>query len=301
MPWLINAAQLDKFRKNQKNVVILDANWYLPNEGRDPKAEFLNAHILGARFFDIQAFSDPNAFCANMLIRDENLIAQKLGEIGLTRDQKIIFYDNNKVHSSCRALWMLKVFGHNPQQLYILDGGYKAWEKYSGKTESGEPRTFITKSYQVNFAANLIRSLVQMKTNLHNPAEQVIDTRHPVRYAGGKETRSHLRSGHIPGSFSFPYFTMFEEDGTFKHLERIRKQLTGIGVELSLPIITTCGSGMSAATLNFVLDLLGNNTHSLYDGSWMEWGSDQLYPGETNLSERPIETSLGECCEKTKK
>lgn len=292
MAWLINATQLDKFRKSQKNVTILDATWFLPTENRHSREEFLESHVAGARFLDLNDFSDRESSLSNMLIRDEKLISEKIGALGITNEHKIIFYDNSPLHSSCRALWMFKVFGHNPNQLYILDGGKDVWEKYGGKIESGEPRNINAKTYNVNFEAHFIRTLVQMKTNLHHPTEQVVDMRHPVRYAGGPETRIGLRSGHIPNSFSFPYFTMFDEHGRFKPLEKIRKQLTGIGVNLDIPIITTCGSGMTAATLNFVLDLLNQPQHSLYDGAWLEWSSENLYPGEESLAERPVKTSL---------
>lgn len=292
MPWLINAAQLDKFRKNQKNVVVLDASWHLPEEGRDAKTEFAQSHIVGARFLDLNEFHDAHASLPNMLVRDEKIISEKVGALGITNDHKIIFYDNSKLHTSCRALWMFKVFGHNPNQLYILDGGFEAWEKYGGKIESGEQRNVAVKSYTVNFQAHLIRTLVQMKTNLHHPIEQVVDVRHPVRYAGGPEVRPHMRSGHIPRSFCFPYFSLFESDGRWKPIEKIRKQLTALGIELNLPIVTTCGSGITSATLNFALDLMNQTQHSLYDGSWSEWGTDTLYPGEANVSERPVVTSL---------
>lgn len=292
MPWLINAAQLDKFRKNQKNVVILDASWHLPTENRNAKDEFLANHIMGARFLDLNEFSDPETSLSHMLVRDEQVIKEKVGAMGITNEHKIILYDNSKLHTSCRALWMFRTFGHNTNQLYILDGGYEAWVKYGGKAETGEPRNVAMKSYAVNFEAHNIRTLVQMKTNLHHPTEQVVDVRHPVRYAGGQEPRVRLRSGHIPNSFCFPFFTMFEADGRWKPIEKIRKQLTGIGVGLEYPIITTCGSGITAAILNFALDMMNQNQHALYDGSWSEWSSEQLYPGEISLAERPVATSL---------
>jgi len=292
MPWLINAAQLDKFRRNQKNLVILDASWHLPHENRNAKEEFLQSHISGARFFDCDEFHDNTSALPNMLIRDEQVIAEKIGALGINPDTKIMLYDNSALHSSCRALWMLKVFGHQSSHLYILDGGYAAWEKFGGKIETGEPKRVADKPYEVNFQAQHIRTLVQMKTNLHHPKEQVVDMRHPVRFAGGKEHRPHVRSGHLPGSFCFPYFTMFETDGRFKPLDKIRKQLAGLGVDLHFPIVTMCGSGMTAAVLNFVLDLFNDEQHSLYDGSWTEWGAEELYAGEESLAERPVVTSL---------
>lgn len=292
MPWLINTAQLDKFRKSQKNVIILDASWHLSPTERNAKEDFLSQHVAGAHFLDLNDFHSNESELPNMLLRDEKMISEKVGSLGITNDHKIIFYDRSDLHTSCRALWMFKVFGHNPNQLHILDGGFEAWERYGGKVESGAPRQPTAKTYAVDFQAHLLRTLVQMKTNLHHPKEQVIDVRHPVRYAGGQETRVGLRSGHIPGSHCFPYFTMFESDGRWKPVEKIRKQLTGVGVDLDYPIITTCGSGITSATLNFMLDLMGHAQHSLYDGSWTEWGSDQLYAGEASLDERPVVSSL---------
>lgn len=292
MTWLINAAQLDKFRKSQKNVIILDASWHLVTEGRDAKQEFVMGHVVGSRFFDFEIFNDKTTELPNMLTRDEAFLSEKIGELGITNDHKIFIYDNSSLHTSARAVWLFKVLGHNPNQLYVLDGGFSAWEKYGGKIESGDARPTPKKNYTVNFEAHYIRSLVQMKTNLHHPAFQVVDVRHPVRYAGAPETRPSMRAGHIPGSFSFPYITMFEQDGRFKPIEKIRKQLTGIGVELNIPIVSMCGSGMTAAILDLALDLMGQTDHSLYDGSWSEWGTEKLYHGETDLSERPVERSV---------
>jgi thiosulfate/3-mercaptopyruvate sulfurtransferase len=293
MPWLINAAQVDKFRKSQKALIILDASIHLPAEERDANAEFLEKHIVGAQFFDIDAFSDTNPENPHhhMLIRDEAIISEKLGALGLRNDYKIILYDNSKLHSACRALWMLKVFGHNPQLLYILDGGLNAWDKYGGKVEGGA-NNMAAKPYKAIFQPQLIRSLAQMKQNQETPTEQVVDVRHAVRYAGGPEPRPGLRLGHIPESFSFPYTTMFDKNDCWRPLEKLRQQFTGIGADLNLPVVTTCGSGLTAPVLNFALDLLGNTQNSVYTGSWTEWGAEKLYPGERDLSERAVVTSL---------
>jgi thiosulfate/3-mercaptopyruvate sulfurtransferase len=293
MPWLINAQQLDKFRKSQKSLIILDASWHMPTAERDAKKEFVESHILGAQFFDITAFNDtsPTAVHGSMLIQDEAEISEKLSAMGIRNDYKIILYDNSKLHTSCRALWMLKVFGHNPQLLYILDGGLEAWNTYGGKVETGEVNP-TAKTYNVNLQKEYIRTLADLKANNQNPSEQVVDVRHAVRYAGGPELKPGLRLGHMPGSFSFPYTTFFDKNDCWRPLDKIRNQYTGIGADLNCPTVTSCGSGMTAPVLNFALDLLGNTNNAVYNGSWNEWGTEKLYPGETSLAERPVITSL---------
>lgn len=289
MSWLINAAQLDKFRKSQKNLIIFDATHHMFTEQRDAKREYTDRHIIDAKFFDIGALSDPASNLPHTLIQDENLLGEKLGALGIRNDYKIIFYDNSDLHSACRALWLLKMAGHNTQQLYLLDGGLNAWEKYGGKVESGEP-VYSPKQYNAKIQPAYLRTLAQMKENLHHPKEQVIDVRHPLRFAGGPEPRAGLRSGHIPGSFCLPYATLFDKEGTFLPLDKIRKLLESIGIDFNSPIISTCGSGVTASILDFVLDLLEHKHHEVYDGSWSEWGADKLYPGETSLAERPVKT-----------
>jgi thiosulfate/3-mercaptopyruvate sulfurtransferase len=226
-----------------------------------------------------------------MLMQDEKTLGDLLGAMGIRNDYKIILYDNSALHTSCRALWMLKVFGHNPQLLYILDGGLAAWNAYNGKTEAGEP-TVSAKNYTVNLQKQYLRSLAEMKQNLQQPTAQVIDVRHAVRYAGGPEAKPNLRQGHIPGSFSFPYTTLFDKNDCWRPLDKIRQQFTGIGADLNAPTISTCGSGMSAPILNFALELLGNTNNAVYNGSWSEWGEKALFAGESSLAERPVVTSL---------
>lgn len=290
MPWLINAEQVDSFRKNQKNLVILDATWHGSNSDK-ARQEFIEKHIAGARFLDLNAFNDPANPLPNMLLSDEKKAGDLLGALGLRPDCKIIFYDRSEYHSSCRALWMLKMLGHPPQLLYILDGGLPAWERYGGKTETGESHA-AAKPYAVKFHEKFLRNLAQMKGLLQDSSEQVIDARHPVRFTGGAEPRAGMRSGHIPGSFCYPFSAFFESEGQFLPLDKLRRRLEGIGIDLQQPSVTLCGSGITAAVINFVLDIIGNENNALYDGSWTEWGAEALYPGETSLAERPVESFL---------
>lgn len=291
MPWLINTAQAEKFRKSQKSLIILDASFHMPSENRHAEQEFLEKHLPGAQFFDIHAFSDPQSTVPNQLLKDEQLISEKLGNLGIRNDYKIIFYDNSDLHSACRALWMMKMFGHNPHQLYVLDGGLAAWENHIGKIEAG--KSLVTpKKYSAQVQSHYVRTLMQMKENFLHPKEQIVDVRHPVRYAGGKEPRPGVRCGHIPGSLSFPYTSLFEKSGKFLSLDKIRTLLISVGIDLSSPIITTCGSGITAPILDFLLDIMNHKQHAVYAGSWAEWGAEQLYPGETSLDERPVATSV---------
>ncbi len=291
MPWLINPAQLDKFRKNQKNLIILDASFH--HGGRNAQQEFLEKHIIDAQFFDVDVFSDhsPEAVHPHMLIRDEKRISELLGNLGIRNDYKIMLYDNSDLHSACRALWQFKMFGHNSNLLYILDGGFQAWEKAGGKTESGQP-TVTPKTYTARFEPAFLRTLTEIKANLANPTEQIVDVRHPVRYSGGPESRAHIRSGHVPGSYCFPLVSMFDKEGYFLPIEKIRKKCIEIGIDLNTPIITSCGSGMTAPVLNFLLDLMNYPQHAMYNGSWTEWGAEGLFAGELSLLERPVETCV---------
>lgn len=291
MPWLINAEQLERFRKSQKNLIILDATWYQPGGNKDARMQFMNKHIVDAQFFDIAAFNDPHGNSPNTLLLDEKVISEKLSALGVRDDYKIIFYDNSDAHTSCRAVWMFKMFGHNPHQLYILNGGLKAWESSGGKIDVGNVTT-SPKQYNAKIQPQFLRTLEQVKANLHQPKEQIIDVRHPVRFCGGPESRPGVRSGHIPGSFNFPYFSMFEADGTFRTMDKIRKQMNDVSISVNHPIISSCGSGITAPIMDFVLDIMGHENHAVYNGSWSEWGAEKIYEGESSLEERPIETCI---------
>lgn len=283
MTWLINAQQVEKFRKSQKSLLILDASFHLPATHRNAKEEFEQKHVPGAQFFDIAAFFP--------IMHDPEAVSAKLSEHGIRNDYKIIFYDNSDIHSACRAVWMMKYFGHNPHQLYIMDGGLKAWEQEMTKIESVV--THLTpKKYKADFQPRFLRTLPQVKAMLQSITDQIVDLRHPARFAGGPETRPGIRSGHIPGSVSLPYSVLFEKNGYFLSSEKVRKLLDNLGISFNLPITATCGSGITACILDFLLDIAGHKNHGVYLGSWTEWGANQLYEDEVNLDERPVKTCL---------
>lgn len=293
MSWLINAAQLEKFKKSQKNLIIFDASLHMDSQNNSGKAGYLEKHIIDANYFDIDSFSEPNNENAHTLISNEEEISKKLGELGIRNDFKIVFYDNSQLHSASRALWMMKVFGHNPHLLYILDGGLQAWEKSGKKTASGETK-ITPRQYKAKLQLQYVKSLDQIKQNLKQPKEQIVDVRHPARFAGGAEPRANMRSGHIPGSYSFPYNGFFDKDGAFLPLDKIRTRLISVGIDLKSPIIATCGAAITAPILDFILDISNHKNHTVYAGSWTEWGAEKLYPGEKSLAERPVDTCLEE-------
>ncbi|MDX1902191.1 MAG: sulfurtransferase [Gammaproteobacteria bacterium] len=292
MAALIQPSTLAALLREATPPLLFDASWHLPSAQRDARAEFQAKHIEGARFFNLDAFCDTSHPLPNMLSKDSNHLAQQLGLQGIERQHRIVFYDNSTLRTSCRAYWILRIAGHPIENIAILNGGLTTWEKYSGKT-TADILPIIPTTYQPNYQPQLICDLNDVKSALKQNSAQIIDLRHPVRFAGGPELRPGLRQGHIPHSFSFPYLSFTSlHDGLFFSIEKIRKNLTEIGVNLNAPIISTCGSGMSAPILNFFLSLMKHPAHRLYDGSWTEWGAATCYPGETDLSERPVATCL---------
>jgi thiosulfate/3-mercaptopyruvate sulfurtransferase len=260
------------------DVRIVDASWYLPQEGRNAKAEFLEAHIPGAVFFDIDEVCDKTTTLPHMLPQPEQFSAEAR-KLGLGDGSRIIVYDGAGLFSAARVWWMFRVFGH--EDVAILNGGLPKWRREGRPLESGEPsprpRHFTAR---VNNA--LIRSLRQMMANLTTKAEQVADVRSPERFEGRvPEPRPGVRPGHIPGSINIPYATLLDPVAkTFLPADKLAAVLQKAGVDMSRPITATCGSGVTASILAFALDLLGHSNVAVYDGSWAEWGGRSDTPVE---------------------
>lgn len=250
---------------------VVDATWYLPHLKRDARAEFAQAHIPGAVYFDIDAIADRNTTLPHML-PDAEQFARAVSALGIGSGDRHVAYGGRNMIASARVWWTFRVFGHAP--VAVLDGGLPKWRAEGRPLESGTPQP-APRHLTARFHPELVRDLQQMRANLERRVEQVLDARSRGRFAGTEpEFRPGLRSGHIPGSLNFPYDRLFRaDDGTLVPRDALRQAFEGSGIDLAKPAVMTCGSGVSAAVLAFGLHLLGRPDVAVYDGSWTEWGS----------------------------
>ncbi len=274
MHLLVDTAWLAK-EMDACDLRIVDASWHMPDTGRDPRTEFEASHIPGARFMDLAELADSNSQFPNMLPPPEKF-ASRMQSLGLGDGSRIVIYDDSALHSAARAWWMLTLFG--AQNVAILDGGLAKWKAEGRPVESGS-----TQHRHRHFTAwkdeTLLRQKSDMLSNIESRAAQVVDARGPGRFTGQEaEPRPDMASGHIPGSRNLPYGTLFNADGTWKSGAQIRTVFDEAGVDLDKPMITSCGSGMTAAVLLFAAKLTSKEDVALYDGSWSEWGLDPATP-----------------------
>jgi thiosulfate/3-mercaptopyruvate sulfurtransferase len=257
-------------RLGEPAVVPLDCSWYLPTAHRDPRAEFLTAHIPGARFFDLDAVSDPTSSLPHML-PPAGRFAADMTVLGLRDDDTIVVYDGSGMNLSApRAWWMFRVFGH--RGVTLLDGGFNAWRREGRPLESGEP-TPRPGAFAARLDAAHVRSAADMLANVASHAEQMVDARSAGRFAGtSPEPRPGLRSGHIPGARNVPFAELVRDDGLMKTPDELRVLFRDAGLDPARPIAASCGSGVTACALVHALHLLGNDQTAVYDGSWAEWG-----------------------------
>lgn len=260
---------------------IVDASLFLPDHGRNARAEFETAHIPGAVFMDLDEIVDTSSGLPHMLPPPEKF-ASRMQALGLGDGSRIVVYDNSPLKSSARAWWMLKVFGAH--EVAILDGGFAKWQTEGRPVESGKP-VVRHRHFTVWQDKSLVRTLDQMVDNLKTKAEQVLDARPAGRFAGSDpEPRPGLRGGHMPGARNLPHSELFNADGTWKQGDDLRAAFTQAGIDLDRPVTTTCGSGVTAAVLAFGMHLLGKKDVGLYDGSWSEWGAQTGTPVVTGAA-----------------
>jgi thiosulfate/3-mercaptopyruvate sulfurtransferase len=261
--WL--AARID-----DPKVKIIDASFKLPGVLPLPLDDYLGAHIPGAVFFDVDAVSDHKDPRPHMY-PDAAQFARDVAALGISSGDTVVAYDSGGWVAAPRAWWMFLSFGH--RNVKVLDGGLKKWLREGRPTHSGKVVPKPGK-FQAKFDSSYLRSQQQLVGNLQTHAEQLVDARPRPRFEGTvAEPRPGLRPGHIPGSRSMPYAELFDAGtGAMKPLDELRKLFVGAGVDLAKPIVTSCGSGVSALVLTLALYRLGVRGSALYDGSWSEWG-----------------------------
>ena len=266
---LVTAEWLSE-RLGDPDVKAVDASWYLPAQNRDAKAEFLAGHVPGAVFFDIDAISDRDTDLPHML-PEASAFVEAAGVLGLSESDTIVVYDGAGLCSAPRVWWTLRVFGAS--DVRILDGGLPAWRRAGYPLETGEPQVRAA-TFRALLAEDAVRDMAQIASALSQNSETVVDARPAARFAGAAaEPRPGLASGHMPGAKNVPVDRLVDESGRLVAPESILGAFQAAGVDLSLPVVTTCGSGVTAAVLLFALATLGKRDVALYDGSWAEWGS----------------------------
>jgi len=273
--WLVSTDWLAQ-RLGTPEIVVVDGSYYLPTMGRGAAAEYLAGHIAGAVRFDIDAIADHSNPLPHML-PDAAQFARDVGGLGIADTDTIIIYDGAGLYSAPRVWWTFRVFG--AEKVFILDGGLPKWKAEGRALDTGPvqrpPRAFKARKH-----AGLVASMDTVRAALASASAQVLDARPAERFRGeAPEPRPRLRSGHMPGALNVPS-TSIVENGRLAAPEKLRAAFAAGGVDLDSPIITTCGSGVTAAILVFALDALGKQAQALYDGSWSEWGSHDDLPIE---------------------
>lgn len=275
-PYLVSTDWLAS-RLEDPNVIAVDGSWHLPDAGRDGRSEYLERHVPGAAFFDINAIADTSTNLPHMLPSPE-VFAADVGKLGIGDGMTIVVYDGSGLFAAPRVWWTFRTMG--AEKVFVLDGGFPKWLAEGRPTESGParraPATFTPK-----FQSDAAKSADDVANALASGAAQVVDARPAARFRGeAPEPRPGLALGHIPGSLNLPFQEIVRDGRLVDDEAELRRAFESAGIDVSKPIVTTCGSGVSASILALALEGLGAKADGVYDGSWAEWGA----------GERPVAT-----------
>ncbi len=260
---------------------VVDATKFMAGTDRDARAEYEAGHIPGAVFMDLTELADSHSDVENMAPPPEKF-ASRMQSLGLGDGSRIVLYDDSPLKSAARAWWLLKLFGAH--DVALLDGGLAKWKAEGRPLEMGK-QTLRHRHFTVWRDAKAVRSKDQMLANVDSGAEQVVDARPAARFTGEeRDPRPGMAPGHIPGSRSLPHSQLFNADGTWKQGDELKAAFDAAGIDLDKPLVTTCGSGMTATVLAFGAHLLGKDDVAVYDGSWSEWGADAATPKATGAA-----------------
>lgn len=254
---------------------VLDASWYLPDSERDPFAEYQRAHIPGARFFDLDDVSDHRSDLPHMVPPVEKFMS-RMRAIGVGDGHQIVVYDGSGLFSAPRVWWLFKLMGQ--MDIAVLDGGFPKWQA-EGHPVEDLPPILRDRHMMVRRQNQMVKDVTQVSAASKLGESEIVDARSPGRFYGkDPEPRPGLRAGHIPGSKNVFYKDLLKADDTMKSPDEMRQVFLEAGVDLDKPVITSCGSGVTAAILSLGLTRMGKTDHSLYDGSWTEWGMFPTLP-----------------------
>jgi thiosulfate/3-mercaptopyruvate sulfurtransferase len=257
---------------------ILDGTLFMADEGRDARAEYEAAHIPGARFFDIDDISDARSELPHMVPPVEKFMS-RLRAMGVGDGHQVVVYDAKGLFSAARVWWLFRLMGQD--NIAVLDGGLPKWQA-EGRPIEDLPPLVRDRHMTVRRQNHMVKDVTQISAAAKLGDHEILDARSAARFRGdAPEPREGLRAGHIPGSRNVPYTELLNDDRTMKDPERLREILAAAGVDLAKPVITSCGSGVTAAVINLALERIGKTDHALYDGSWTEWGAFPTLPVAT--------------------
>lgn len=257
-------------RLDAPDIRVIDATWFLPNDGRDAQALFAERRIPGAIFFDIDEISDTSSDLPHMLPPPEKF-ASRMKKRGVGDGTRVVVYDNQGLFSAARVWWTFRVMGH--EDVVVLDGGFPAWERAGYPIETGPPQQRMERHFTPRVRGDLVRDIADMRRIIEDGRTPVLDARPAPRFRGeAAEPRAGLKSGHMPGAHSVPSSVLVDANGSLKSADELKQIFADAGADVSQNAVCTCGSGVTAAIIALALARLGKWDAAIYDGAWAEWG-----------------------------